>query len=32
MLAVTPTEVLATMFHCIPSDEYPYPATRPCRK
>jgi hypothetical protein len=26
MLAVTPTEVLETMFHCIPSEEYPYSA------
>jgi hypothetical protein len=29
MPAVTPTEVLATMFHCMPSDEYPYPARPP---
>ena len=25
MLAETPNEVLETMFHCVPSDAYPYP-------
>jgi hypothetical protein len=28
MLAVASTEVLETMFHCMPSDEDPYPARR----
>lgn len=32
MLAETPTEVLETMFHCVPSDAYPYSASRLCRK
>ena len=31
MLAVTPTEVLETMFHCMPSDEYPNSASRAAR-
>jgi hypothetical protein len=32
ILAVTPTEVLETMFHCIPSGEYPYSVRRFCWK
>ncbi|MDQ2874267.1 MAG: hypothetical protein M3Y33_05425 [Actinomycetota bacterium] len=32
MVAVTPTEVLEAMHHCMPSEEYPYSTSRACPK
>lgn len=28
MVAVTPTEVLEAMHHCMPNEEYPYSTSR----
>ncbi len=32
IVAVTPTEVLEAMHHCMPSEEYPYSTSRACPK
>ncbi len=32
MVAVTPTEVLEAMHHCMPSEVYPYSTSRACPK